>query len=100
MNALGLYMDAEVSVSGGRIDAVLEYADKAYVMEFKYESCKPDVDPEQKQKLFEKALDEGMKQIKDKGYADKYAGSGKTVYHAAFAFLGRDEIEMRLEGQQ
>ena len=40
-----------------------------------------------------------MKQIKDKGYADKYEGSGKAIYHAAFAFLGRDEIEMRSEVQ-
>ena len=35
-----------------------------------------------------------MKQIADRGYADKYAGSGKTVYLAAFAFLGRDNVEM------
>ena len=97
MNLLGFDIHAEVSVSGGRIDATLELPDMAYIMEFKYENCDLDTAPEEKQKLFEKALDEGMEQIKDRGYADKYAGSGKTVHLAALAFLGRDEIEMRSE---
>ena len=35
-----------------------------------------------------------MKQIADRGYADKYIGSGKAIYQAAFVFLGRDEVEM------
>ena len=37
-----------------------------------------------------------MEQITKKGYSDKYIGSGKTIYHVAFAFLGRDDIEMRV----
>jgi len=97
MNLLGFDIHAEISVSGGRIDATLELSDKAYVMEFKYEGCNPDTAPEEKQKLFEKALNDGLEQIKDRGYADKYAGSGKTVHLATFAFLGRDEIKMRSE---
>jgi len=47
-------------VSGGRVDAVLELEDKAYVLEFKYK------------------------------------GGSKTVIQAVFAFLGRDDIEMRV----
>ena len=86
-----------MSVSGGRIDATLELQDKVYVMELKYESCGPDAPPEAKRKLFDKALEEGIKQIRSKGYASKYEGSGKTITLAAFAFLGRDEIEMRVE---
>ena len=97
MNLLGFDIDAEVSVSGGSIDATLELGDKAYVIEFKYKDCSPDVSPEDKRKLFDKALEEGMKQIEDRGYASKYEGSGKTVYRAAFAFLGRDDIEMALQ---
>jgi hypothetical protein len=50
-----------------------------------------------KQERFAKTLEQGMRQIKDKGYAQKYEGSGKTVCHAAFAFLGRSDIEMRAE---
>ena len=44
-----------------------------------------------------KALDDGMRQIKDRGCAKKYADSGKTIYQVVFAFLGRDEIEMITE---
>ena len=94
MSLFGFRFDAEVSVSGGRIDGVLEYDDKVYVMEFKYKDCPRDAAPEIKSKIFEKALEEGLRQIADKGYCKKYAGSGKTVYQAAFVFLGRDNIEM------
>jgi len=97
LNLLGFDIAAEVSVSGGRIDATLELSDKAYVMEFKYVDCPADVSPDARQETVEKALDDGMQQIRDKGYADKYAGSGKAVTLAAFAFLGRDDIEMRVE---
>ena len=94
MNVLGFDIDAEVSVSKGRIDAVLELNDKVYILEFKYQSCPPETGESEKKALFEKALEQGMKQINDRGYADKYKGSGKTIYLAAFAFLGRDNIEM------
>jgi len=97
MNVLGFDADAEVSVSGGRVDAVLELDDKVYIIEFKYAQCAPDASPEEKQALFGKTLDEGLKQIKDKGYASKYTGSSKTIYQAAFAFLGRDEIAVRID---
>ena len=97
MSVLGFDMEAEVSTSKGRIDAVLELEDKAYVMEFKYHDCEPGAAPEVKRKLFDAALDEGMKQIKEMGYADKFIGSGKEIRLAAFAFLGRDDIEMRTE---
>ena len=96
MDVLGFDMEVEVSVSKGRVDAVIEFGDKAYVMEFKYKRCPPDASPEEKQKLFETALTDGMNQIKDRGYHKKYIGSGKTVYQVAFAFLGRDDIEMRI----
>ena len=95
MNVLGFKTGAEVSVSRGRIDADLELGDKIYVFEFKYEKCPPGADEETKRKISEKALENGMKQIREEGYANKYTGSGKTLYLAAFAFLGRDSIEMR-----
>ena len=40
-----------------------------------------------------------MKQIKDRGYAAMFEGSGKAIYQAAFAFLGRDDIALRYELQ-
>ena len=96
MNLLGFNIDAEVSVSGGRVDAVLELSDKVYVIEFKYEHCERDAPQENKQELFEKTLERGVKQLQDRGYANKYARSGKEVIQAAFVFLGRDDIEMRV----
>ncbi|MCL2766774.1 MAG: PD-(D/E)XK nuclease domain-containing protein, partial [Peptococcaceae bacterium] len=97
MNLLGFNIVAEESVSGGRIDAVLELDDKVYVIEFKYVGCDSDALPEDKRVIYDKALDEGMRQINNKGYAKKYTGSGKVVYKVAFAFLGRDYIEFKME---
>ena len=96
MTFLGFDMPLEVSTSRGRVDAVLELNDKAYVMELKYEDCPKDVSLDVKRELFDKTLAEAMEQIEKRGYADRYKGSGKTVIKAGFAFLGRDEIEMRV----
>jgi len=97
MTLLGFNLDAEVSTSRGRADAALELDDKVYVIEFKYVKCPKDASDDEKKRLFETALDGAMKQIDDRGYCNKYLGSGKAIYKAAFAFLGRDEIEMRVE---
>ena len=98
MNVLGLNMSAEVSVSGGRVDAVLELEEYVYIMEFKYRDCAPGTTPEEKSRIADEALKEGMCQIKEKGYYKKYLGSpNKIVCLAAFAFLGRDNIEIRVE---
>ena len=97
MSVLGFDIDVEISASRGRIDAVLELDNNIFVMEFKYKDCAPGAGQETKRKLFDEALTEGMKQIKDMRYAGKYAGSGKSVCMAVFAFLGRDEIEMIAE---
>ena len=65
-------------------------------MELKYKNCPPEAGEETKRKLFDKALDEAMEQIRSKRYSAKYKGSGKTVYETAFAFLGKGDIEMRV----
>ena len=95
MSVLGFDMDVEAATSKGRIDAALELGDKVYVMEFKYCKCPSDASEEEKRALFDKTLSEAMEQINSREYAKKYIGSGKAVYQAAFAFLGRDDIEMR-----
>ncbi|MCL2248103.1 MAG: ATP-binding protein [Oscillospiraceae bacterium] len=97
MTLLGFDISAEVSTAKGRADAVLELDGKIYIIEFKYINTEQDIPEDKKQKLFDEALSSGMKQIRDKGYSEKYAGSGKTLYHAAFAFLGRDNIKMICE---
>ena len=96
MTALGFDMDVEVSASKGKVDAILDLDDKVYVMEFKYKKCPPGASDEEKRELFGRALDEALSQIKARGYGAKYQGRGKTVYQAAFAFLGRDSIEMAI----
>jgi len=97
MTLLGFDMDAEVSVSRGRVDAILELEDKIYIMEFKYVNCPAEASADDKKRLFDSVLNDAMIQINEKGYCDKYRGSGKTVFKTAFAFLGRDDIEMRAE---
>lgn len=97
LSLLGFDIVAEPSTSRGRVDAVLEHDDKVYVMEFKYAQCRHDAKQEDKQKLFEKTLDAAMEQITTKRYSDKFLGSGKTIYHVALAFIGRDDIEMRVQ---
>lgn len=93
----GLNITSEVSVSGGRVDAVLEYTDRVYVMEFKYADCPKDVSTDEKRRLFDKALGDGIEQIENKGYYKKYLGGNRIIYKTAFAFLGRDDIEMKYE---
>ena len=41
-----------------------------------------------------------MEQMIEKGYADKYMGSTKTIYLAAFAFLGKGDIKMLIQAKQ
>ena len=96
-SALGFNTSVEIPVSKGRVDAILELDDKVYVIEFKYKKYPPEASDEAKRTLYESALDEAMAQINEKDYAAKYAGSGKTIYKAAFAFLGGDDIEMRFK---
>lgn len=79
------------------MDGVLELDDRVYVFEFKYRKCEEGETKDRKEQLFQSALDEGMGQIKEKGYHKKYSGSGKCICLVAMAFLGRDQIAMRAE---
>ena len=96
LTVLGFDINAEVQTAKGRIDAVLELENKVYVIEFKYKDCPPDTSEEDKRKLFDKALEEGIKQITDRGYHKKYESDSREIIKATFAFLGRYEIEMVL----
>ncbi|MEM7126249.1 MAG: ATP-binding protein [Chloroflexota bacterium] len=54
---LGQYTDAEVNTNDGRLDCVVKTTTHIYILEFK----------------LDKRAAEALKQIHDKGYADKYA---------------------------
>ena len=54
---LGQYTESEVNTNDGRLDCVVQTPTHIYILEFKRD----------------KSADEALQQIKDKGYADKYA---------------------------
>jgi hypothetical protein len=60
---LGMYAQSEVHSSLGRADAVVQTANCIYIFEFK----------------FNKSAAEGLAQIREKGYADKYRNAGKKL---------------------
>ena len=97
--ALEFKIDAEVSVANGRVDAVLELKDKIHIFEFKYKNCPQNISEDRKRKNFDSMLSEGVEQITGRGYAGKYTQSGETIYLVAFAFLGRDNIEMLVQNK-
>ncbi len=72
---LGLEVDAEVRTNRGRIDIVVELKDKVYIIEMK---------------IGDNAQD-ALRQIKEKGYADRYRGEGKEIILLGIGF----DIESR-----
>ncbi len=61
--ASGMNVSSEVITSQGRIDLVVEFNEKIYIIEFK---CN-------------QSAKAGLKQIKEKGYADRYKKTGKKL---------------------
>ncbi len=63
----------------GRVDGVLEFTDKIYIIEFKFGKAKA-----------------AMAQIKDRSYSEPYLTSGKCVVILAIGF-GKKKVEYLLE---
>lgn len=61
--ASGVNAHSEVLTCDGRIDLVMEFSDKIYIIEFK---CNQDAEA-------------AIKQIREKGYAKKYTQTGKKI---------------------
>ncbi|MCP4688223.1 MAG: AAA family ATPase, partial [Desulfobacterales bacterium] len=61
--ASGANASSEILTSRGRVDLTVEYSDKVFIMEFKCDH----------------GAAAGIKQIHDKGYAEKYKQSGKKL---------------------
>ncbi len=74
MCGAGVYAQNEVLTSRGRIDLLIEFLDKVYVIEFK---C-------------EQSADRAIKQILEKGYIDRFKGSGKSVYLTGIDFSKKE----------
>lgn len=77
MNLIGIDSLAEVHTDKGRIDSVLKFPDRTYVIEFKYASTKASLN---------KKLSEGMEQIKENAYYERYRIPHKELHLIAVAF--------------
>jgi hypothetical protein len=67
---LGLFMESQVHTSDGRMDAVVQTPTHVYILEFK----------------IDKSENAAIKQIEDKGYAERYRAEGKTIVGVGVAF--------------
>jgi hypothetical protein len=86
MQFLGFRALGEVSVANGRIDGVIEQPNgMTYVIEFKYAKDDRDVDA---------ALEEAMRQIGERRYADRYAGTRRRVFKVAIAVSGKGSVKV------
>ncbi|MEE4355169.1 MAG: AAA family ATPase [Desulfococcaceae bacterium] len=63
VSGYGVHADSEVLSSEGRIDLVMEFPDRVYVIEFK---C-------------DRSADKALRQIHEKNYAQKYQDMGKKI---------------------
>lgn len=70
---LGLYMDSEVHTSDGRLDAAVQTPTHVYILEFKINADG----------------DTALRQIVEKGYADKYRATGKALVGMGINFDAR-----------
>ena len=59
---LGQYTESEINTSDGRLDCIVQSPTHIYILEFK----------------LDKNADAALQQIKDRGYADKYAADPRT----------------------
>jgi hypothetical protein len=75
----GIDIESEVNTNIGRIDGVLEFMDKIYLIEFK----------------FNKSTDVAVEQIKKKRYSEKYETSGKKIIHIGMNFT-REGVDIKI----
>ncbi|MDR1243821.1 MAG: PD-(D/E)XK nuclease domain-containing protein, partial [Endomicrobium sp.] len=85
MKFVGYEVEGEVHTDKGRADAILRKEEKVIVVEIKYGE----------NKQAKKMLQEGMRQIRDKKYYEKYMG--KEVSLLAVAFGKDKEIACKFE---
>ncbi|WP_250631317.1 ATP-binding protein [Rhodoflexus caldus] len=69
----GFYIQSEVSVAAGRIDAVMHYENRIYVFEFKLND----------------SAENALQQIRQKGYYNAYRNQGKEIYLLGIGFDGQ-----------
>lgn len=70
LSLMGFYIDSEVSVGDGIVDAVVKTPDRIYVIEFKYD----------------RSPTEAIEQIREKNYAEPYRYDGRAVVLLGVSF--------------
>ncbi len=74
----GFFIESEVSVSTGRIDAVMKYENRVYIFEFKLNDT----------------AENAIKQIHEKGYYKAYLQESKEIYLVGISFSSKTkEVE-------
>ncbi|MDR2086509.1 MAG: ATP-binding protein, partial [Dysgonamonadaceae bacterium] len=79
LNMLGFKVEAEVSTDKGRLDAVWTWGERIVIAEVKYSG----------RGTTERLLAEGLTQIKEKKYHERYAGDKHRIALLAVAFAGK-----------
>ncbi|MGA1863409.1 ATP-binding protein [Deferribacter thermophilus] len=82
--SLGVKIIGEDVTNKGRIDLTLFVGDKIYILEFKVDSKKG----------------EALKQIKEKGYAQKYLNEGKQIYLVGIEFSSEEKNIVNFEWER
>jgi len=90
LTLMGVKIDPEVLTDKERIDGVLEFQDKIYVIEFKY--GKPGIS-------MEKLLDTAIKQIKERKYYERFLTEKKNLFFLGVGFVEK-EISYKIEKKQ
>ena len=78
---MGVEIDLEVLTDKGRIDGVLAFEDKIYLIEFKYAKAGSHMD-----RLTHKAL----KQIKTKNYGERFLNDSRSRVYLGVGFTGKE----------
>lgn len=77
---LGVYIQSEVHTKKGRADALVEFEDGVYCLEFK----------------LDRSAAEALDQIRERAYTEKYHGSGKTIHHIGINFSSEKKMVERV----
>jgi hypothetical protein len=81
LSLAGVKIDLEVLTDRGRIDGVLEFQDRVYVIEFKYGN---------EGASMEKLLDQAVGQIKSRRYYEKFLDNGRKILLLGVGFVGKE----------
>jgi hypothetical protein len=97
MQFLGFRVLGEVSASEGRLDGSIDLINgKSYVIEFKYSKIDGgnEYDDKELADILEKDIAEAFRQIEERGYSDRYAGTNREVIKLAVAVAGHGKVKV------